>query len=473
MKYFFYFLALTTFVAMGLTSCIEDDFTSATSNLLTFSTDTVRFDTVITKQGTATKQFVIYNKSKKQLNISSIKVAGTTGKAKFFLNVDGAKGKQFNNIEVRGEDSIYVFVEGYIDELSSPNITEFNDRIDFVTNGVTQSIVLNAFGQDVKRLPATVITADTHFTAEQPYLIYDSLTVSEGVTLTIDPGATLLFHDKAWIKSAGTIKAIGTQEQPITLRGDRLDHVVGKISFDIMSGQWGGVLLSGYNNEFHYVDMRSNSWGMRVISDDPSKLSLHLLNCLLHNSSTYGMLALNAWVEAEGTEFSDAPSAVVYFQGGKVRLVQCTIANYYLFSAIEGANIVLFNQDKAKTFRPLDCKIINCISYGLGLDINDIAKDLNETNIWIHNTLFKSDGNDDAHFFNCVWKGDPKFLVNRDKYVFDYRLDNKSDAIGKGDRSLCPESARYDRFGNDRFTRNAIDLGAYVWVPQPENPDTK
>ena len=35
-----------------------------------------------------------------------------------------------------------------------------------------------------------------------------------------------------------------------------------------------------------------------------------------------------------------------------------------------------------------------------------------------------------------------------------------------GDRSLCPESARYDRYGNDRFaTGGATDLGAYVWVP--------
>ncbi|MDO4510926.1 MAG: hypothetical protein Q4B68_03800, partial [Bacteroidales bacterium] len=62
--------------------------------------------------------------------------------------------------------------------------------------------------------------------------------------------------------------------------------------------------------------------------------------------------------------------------------------------------------------------------------------------------------------------GDPKFYVNREKYIFDYRLMNESDAIARGDRSLCPESARYDRYGNDRFASgSATDLGAYVWIP--------
>ena len=81
----------------------------------------------------------------------------------------------------------------------------------------------------------------------------------------------------------------------------------------------------------------------------------------------------------------------------------------------------------------------------------------------------KSPGKDDAHFINCVWEGDPQFLTLRDDYIFDYRLGNESDAIGKGNPDLCPAEARYDRYGNDRSARGAIDLGAYVWVPVPED----
>ena len=51
-------------MGLGLTSCIDDSFTTDPNDVLTFSVDTVKFDTVMTTKGTATKQFVIYNRSK-------------------------------------------------------------------------------------------------------------------------------------------------------------------------------------------------------------------------------------------------------------------------------------------------------------------------------------------------------------------------------------------------------------------------
>ena len=465
MNRLFFYIAVSMCMGLGLSSCIDDSFTTDPNDVLTFSVDTVKFDTVMTMKGTSTKQFIIYNRSKKQINISSIQVAGIS-KAHFYLNVDGSKGKVFRDIEIRGGDSIYVFVEGYIDHLDDNAPEEINDRIDFVTNGVTQSVKLNAWGQNVRPLNGVVITEDTHLTNESPYLIYDSLVVAPNVTLTIDPGATLLFHDKALLEVYGTLKAIGNKDQPIVMRGDRYDKVVGDIAFDIMAGQWGGVLFfqGSFGNELHYVDIHSTQYGVQVGSGSPDTKALHLFNSVLHNSESYCLLTINSWVEAEGTEFSDAPDGVVVWLGGKVRATQCTFANYYLFAPIEGPNIAFFENDETGSYSPLDCKMVNCISYGLGYDVN--LGDMTGTNIWIYNSLFKSDGNDDDHFFNCVWKGDPKYYVNREKYIFDYRLKNGSDAIARGDRSLCPESARYDRYGNDRFaTGGATDLGAYVWVP--------
>ena len=58
-------------MGLGLTSCIDDSFTTDPNDVLTFSVDTVKFDTVMTMKGTSTKQFIIYNRSKKQINISS------------------------------------------------------------------------------------------------------------------------------------------------------------------------------------------------------------------------------------------------------------------------------------------------------------------------------------------------------------------------------------------------------------------
>lgn len=65
MKKILYILLVAVAVSVALSSCINDDFDTTGTGLLTFSTDTVAFDTVMTGQGTATKQFVIYNKSDK------------------------------------------------------------------------------------------------------------------------------------------------------------------------------------------------------------------------------------------------------------------------------------------------------------------------------------------------------------------------------------------------------------------------
>lgn len=459
-------VAIVAFAAMAFTSCISDEISTSTGDVLSFSTDTVKFDTVITRQGSPTKQFLVYNKSKKMLNISSIRVAGESN-GHFFLNVDGMKGDEFHDVEVRGEDSLYVFVESRLDPTNQDEPEYLEDNIEFVTNGVTQKVAVTAWGQDVIILNDTTLSSPTHLTANKPYLVYGTLTVDTLINVTIDPGATLLFHDKAAMMVKGRLTAQGTQDKPITLRGDRLDHVVGEIGYDIMSGQWDGVYFNygSFGNELSYVTMRGNTHGMQVYSYDMSIRSLHLFNCVLHNASLLTLLGVNAWIDAEGTELSDAGLVVADFLGGKLGFVNCTFANYYLFAAIEGPIINLETEYEGGEQAVFDGRFDNCIFYGNTAELNISA--LDGLNVVMRNCLFKSSGEDDACFINCVWKADPKFYTEREKYIFDYRLRDGSDAIARGDRSFCPVEARYDRYGVDRFASEGHDIGAYVWVPAP------
>jgi len=454
-----------------LTGCINDDFTTSSSDVLAFSTDTVAFDTVITLQGTATKQMVVYNRSAKQINISSIKVAGTATKGHFHLNVDGIRGDEFQNVEIRGNDSIYIFIEAKLDEMEQNNPTSLQDRLVFVTNGVEQSVVLTAWGQDVVRLNGDTISGVAVLSADKPYLIYDTLFVAPGAMLTIEPGATLLFHDKAAMRCAGQLIANGTQQAPITLRGDRLDHVVGEISFDIMSGQWGGIIFTPptMGNELSYVTMSGSSIGMHCSATDTTQCALRLFNCVLHNSSSTCLAIADCWVEAIGTEFSDAAEEVAYLAGGKVIMQQCTFANYYLFSSLTLPMVGMYDVEYSNgVTKQIHAEFDNCIFYGNTTELN--MSDLEGTDVWLTNCLLKSSGEDDSHFIDCVWAGDPMFYTVREDYVFDYRLRNGSDAIGKGKTWLCPDVARYDRYGVDRFANNkdAVDLGAYTWVKAAE-----
>lgn len=470
-----YLLIVAALLAISslLSSCIEDGFTTSPNDVLAFNMDTVAFDTVITLQGTATKQMIVYNRSPKQINISSIKVAGLASKGHFHLNVDGIRGDEFQNVEIRGNDSIYIFIEARLDEMEQDEPTFIEDRLEFVTNGKSQEVTLTAWGQDVVRVFGDTISRSRHFNANKPYLIYDTLFVAEDATLTIDAGATLLFHDKAAMRCAGRMLANGTAEEPITFRGDRLDRVVGEISFDIMSGQWGGVIFTPptMGNVLKHVIMKGSSIGMHCMAyGDTTRCALKLINCVLTNSASTCLAAATCYVQAIGTEFSDAAEEVVYLAGGKMMMSQCTFANYYLFKAPSFPIVNVYDVEyEDGTIGKIKAYFDNCIMYGLAREINE--GDLEGFDVYLRYCMLKSDGKDDNHFINCVWNADAEqgpFLTVRDDYLFDYRLRNESDAIGKGNPALCPPEARYDRYGNDRLASGAVDLGAYVWIPQAE-----
>ena len=109
-----------------LFSCTDDDDFSASAALrLTFSQDSVAFDTVFSQVPTATKTFWVYNRSGHGIRCSNIRLenGNQTG---FRVNVDGSylgasEGFLVNDIEMRNKDSIRMFVE-----LTSP----VNNRVE-------------------------------------------------------------------------------------------------------------------------------------------------------------------------------------------------------------------------------------------------------------------------------------------------------------------------------------------------------
>lgn len=451
-------------------SCIEDDFTTSSNDKLTFSTDTIAFDTIFTELATPATKFMVFNKNKKMIKISSIKMNGSS-KAKFFLNVDGIKGEEFKDVEIRGKDSIFVYVQAHIDLNNDNNPLKIEDKIEFLTNGNLQEIVVNAWGQDVTRLRNQKYTSDAVLTAEKPYVIFDTLYVAENATLTMEPGTRLYFHDKGAMQIDGTLKAVGSKDKFIHLRGDRIDKVVADIDFDIMSGQWNGIRFGGnsYNNEIHYMYMRGSTNGITLDSCNVEQQKLHIFNSILHNSSNNVLTGNYCNISAEGTEFSDCKNSIVALVGGKHRFVNCTFANYYLFSAIFGSivNLDYVIPEQMQELPLMNAKFDNCIIYGNSSDIN--IGDLTGSQVYFRNSLFKSKGNNDSNFIDCVWASDPLFYTVREDYIFDFRLKNESPAINTGNPEYCPEHARTDLLGVPRVREDGgIDIGAYTWVEARE-----
>lgn len=461
------FLALLACVLPS--SCIDDGISTSSSDLLTFSTDTLSFDTIFTGQGTPTARLQVYNKAKKGVIISDIRFQDSN--SKFSMNVDGMSGTSFQDIEIRGGDSIYVFVECLLPETETVQPSLTSDKLIFVTNGVSQTVEVEAYGQNVKRLHSPRFSTNTTLDATLPYVIFDSLVVDPGVTLTLNPGVKLLFHDKASMKVYGTLDAKGAPGNLIELRGDRLDKVLTNLYYDQMSSQWDGLYFApgSFNNVLEYVDMRSTSSGLVIDScGNIDRRKLLLANSWLHNSASTVLKSEHAWVDAYGVIFSEAANAVVNLTGGKHSMVQCTFSNYYLFAAPSGSILTLNHtkaddESEAQTSSPyMEASFENSILYGLPSPIN--IGDLEGTQVYLRNVLIGADGSDDEHFIECVWNKDPLFLTDRKAYYFNYHVMEDSPAVGAGNPAFLNSYTQTDIEGNPRMPTASGKplLGAYA-----------
>ena len=466
------FLSIAIFAGQG---CIEDSFTTSPGDQPRFSVDTLRFGTVFTDEPTPTHRFTVHNPHSKSLSISDIRLSGKDA-ACFRINVDGISGERFSDVEIRGKDSIFVFVEATLPEAAGLG-ADYEAQVEFLTNGVTTSVAVAAYGLNVERVRAQTIDSDTRFTATKPYQIYDSLVVAPGATLTLEAGTRLCFHDKASLIVRGTLLSEGTPEAPVVMGGDRTGNVVSDISFEIMSRQWTGVFFtpSSKDNVLSHTTIQNTVEGVAIAGAEDADYSvapqLYILNSVLTNSGDLALYAEHSAVKAVGSQFSEASSGLVYLHGGSHIFNHCTFSNNYLFTVIGAPAVQLAHLGYDKdglddgSDRPfLKADFSNCILYGLGSELSH--GDLTGFDVYFRRCLLKSAGTDDDNFLMCLWDEDPLFYTVRNDYIFDYRLMPDSPAIGAADPALTLPEAASDAYG---LSRGSLpDLGAYVFTAPAE-----
>ena len=146
---------------------------------------------------------------------------------------------KFSDIVISAKDSMYIFVEITVDPNNEDSPVLVADSIVFQTNGVKQRVRLEAFGQNMILWKNKTILNDTTLSAARPYLIYGYLAVDSAKTLNIPAGCKLYFHNNANLLVYGNLKAEGTFEKPIEMRGDRLDLVkfLDPVPYSIVTGK--------------------------------------------------------------------------------------------------------------------------------------------------------------------------------------------------------------------------------------------
>lgn len=455
--------------ALSLTACIEDGYTTSASQQPVLECDTLSLGTVFTDEPTPTSRFKVYNPHDRILVLDRIALRADD-ESMWRLNVDGISGNSQSAIEIRPNDSIFVFVEATLPDLDLTTPVNYKGYVDIEVKGVTTTMVLDITGRDATRLTGYTVTADEHFDASKPYIIYDSLVVAEGATLTLEAGVKLNFHADASMTVNGTLISRGEAGNEVEMTGDRHGNVVGRVDYELMSGQWAGVLFSPSSRASHleYTSIRNTTSSVIVdsVAWTPEAPSLFMLNCQLRNSQGYALVSSFSRVEAIGCELADASISPVALQGGEALLSNCTLANYYLFTAPGGPTLTMTHAIPGKEIEDIDLPLLkadinNCIIYGNNAKTMSYG-DLTDSDIYVRNTLLKSTGEDDDHFISCLWDIDPLYYTVRADYLFDYRLKPESPAIGAADPELIHPLLSNDRYGRPLEKT----LGAYSSRPE-------
>jgi len=481
MKKIFYtlYMAVMTVACMTLTaSCDDDDsFTTSPSNLLTFSTDTVRLDTIFSRIPTATKTFWVYNRSGDGIRCANVRLkkGNQTG---FRVNVDGeylgqASGYQVNDVEIRDKDSIRVFVEltSPRNQKDEPTLIE-DDLVFTLASGVEQEVNLNAYSWDADIYNKVEVTRDSTIKSTKPVVIQGGLKVNKGATLRITAGTTLYFSNSAGIDVYGTLITEGTAEKNVVLRGDRIDRMFDYLPYDRVPGQWRGIHFyeESYGNEINHTDIHSAYDGIVCDSADVKQMKLKLYNSIIHNCQGYGLLSTNCMVDVFNTQITNTLNDCTAFFGGDVLLRHCTIAQFYPFDANRGAALHFSNQWQDNTYPLLRFDTYNTIVTGYSDDV--ISEGFSEeaaAEYSFHNCLLRTPEDETIaeHMTNIIWE-DPEDtitggvknfdLIDTDNLKYSFRLSQESKAANAG-AILENGFSEYDRLGIRRDDQP--DLGAY------------
>lgn len=466
-------------MSVFIVACNDDaGFSSSPSLRLEFSSDTISFDTLFTDRVSPSAGVVVYNRNKNALRISDVRL-GSGGESGFSVIVDGQYGSSMRDLEVRAKDSLFVMASVKLDRngLDVPFLVK--DSLLFtLESGVVQKLMLVAHGRDVVFMYGDSVVTDTKMPAGH-YVIYDSLTVKEGVTFEIEPGTVLYFHDDAFLRVNGTLNVKGTLESPVVMRGDRTDNLFPYLPYDRVPGKWGGVLIDSTSNGnlIEHCDIHSGKFGVRVEPGDTTVQRLVIRSSKIENVAGNALETYVAHVDVANSLIANAQGNCVKVVGGDVSFVHCTIANFYVWEQRDVA-LALHNTLEGEPMPLYGATFRNCIIAGtkedelMGYFANDEDAEVpNVANYYFENSLINTVDTQDEFFVNIVYdnhEGTPfakdHFLkIDNEAFDYDFHLLEGSTARGIASDDFL-DVLLYDLDGEVREPGN-VDAGCYVYKP--------
>ena len=435
-------------ILLAFVACSDDDsFTTSTSARLSFSTDSVKMDTIFSTVGSRTYDFWVYNRNDNGLRLQSVRLlqGNQTG---FRVNVDGSYldntlGSVVTDLEVRKGDSIRVFVELTAPENGQLEPQLIEDKLVFrLESGVEQQVVLQGHTWDAVAMRDVVVHSDSLIESKKPIIIYGGLRVDSAATLTIK-NTTLYFHDGKGLDVYGRLVT-----DSVVMRGDRLDHMFDYLPYDRVSGQWGkdgGITFhsSSTRNVLQRTEIRNaGKYGIRCDSTEytPNVRRLDMYRCIIHNCKGAGLVSYNANIRLRYCQLSNTQGDCLAVYGGKADVNRCTFAQFYPFVGGRGAALRFSN---ILPLHGMNCDSSIVTGYDEDVVMGVVVDTLKAYNFQFSHTLLRTpyeEGVDTLLFEKVIWEspkdsiqGKQHFrLIDEDNLKYDFHLDSISPAQGWG-----------------------------------------
>lgn len=438
----------------------NDDWLTDSGAALTFSCDTLAFDTVFTTMGTTVRVLKVYNNYDQPLLLDHITMKnGST--SRFRLNVDGDTSRVVRDVQLAAHDSLFIFVRANINPNSTTEPFLIEDAISFSFNEKEQLLPITAFGRnavyhlpdhripigvnergDTIYIPYSVIDV-SRWDHSRPHIIFGYAVVDEGSTLNLQAGDELYFGNGAclWIYDGGTLIARGSATRPVLFTSLRHDA-----QYDNLPDQWLYVWLSGgsQDNVIDWAVIENANCGLRVDTCVTAGYTLKVSNTIVRNHTLGGIVGQGSRIWGENLLVSNCGSATLLLQaGGDYTFVNSTFADFWNYG---GSNrrttpsIILVNYHSARGQiypRALKASFTNCLVWG------NHYEDGQPEELLLNST---PDAAFDVAFDHCLLRTQlldsltspaAKLLINSNPMFVDYRegdfrLLPKSPALGAG-----------------------------------------
>ena len=458
-------ILLLPLFAVLVFACRKNSFNNSPNALIELSEDTLLFDTVFVSTGSVTEQVKIINLNDQKLHLSAVKLMGGA-QSYFHLIIDGSAGPEQDNIDIDAGDSLYVFVAVSIDPQTSGLPFVVQDSIQIAYNGTSHYIQLEAWGQNAHFLNNQVLTGNTTWDNNLPYVILGSLTVDTNARLTIPAGCKVYFHANAPLLVDGSLLVNGDHYDStrVYFQGDRLDQ-----PYNTFPGSWPGIYFqpASSGSDLKYAVIKNANQAV-VVEAPPAGTTPKVLleQCIIDNSYDAGILGVQGSLQANNCLISNCGTNIELGGGGNYVFSQCTAAAYsnlYMSHTQPVLSVADdIQQGSALVTGNMQASFSNCIFWGgNGSVTNEVA------------VSKQGNGTFAVNFSNCLWKEpstptgitstaiisnqDPLFdSVNNSTLYYNFHLQGGSPALGAG----MAAGILIDLDGNPRPAVNP-DLGCY------------